>query len=84
MTIDEDLAYAREQLHEAQRIAALLDQPQTWGEYYGEDCPPNLRPGAGAVARAVIERDLAARRVEAWTHLVNNLRAEAAKRGRFS
>lgn len=65
------LEAARTELHEAQRIAALLDEP--------------LDPGRGAiaVARDVIERDLAGRRVEAWTAILDRLRDNGRGRGLF-
>ena len=72
-TVDQ-LDEARAELHEAQRIASLLDE---------EDVPAGPRDVV-AVARLVIERDLAARRVEAWTAIVDKLRAEGARRGLFA
>lgn len=54
----------RAELREAQRVVALLDaDPFT---NYGDPV---------AVARGVIERDLAGRRVEAWTAVLDRLRA---------
>ena len=72
--VQADLDAARDELHEAQRIAALLDEP----------APVRRHPIAVGVARDVIERDLAARRVEAWTSIVDRLRSEGQRRGIFA
>ena len=64
---------ARTELHEAQQFAARLnvdDWPDT-----GDD--------AVAIARGVIERDLATRRVEAWAAVLERLRQQGRDRGLF-
>ena len=71
-TVDQ-LDEARAELHEAQRIAALLA--------VDEDQAP---ADAVAVAGRIIERDLAARRIEAWSAVVDKLCAEGARRGLFA
>lgn len=67
------LAVARDELHEAQRIAALLD----------EDDPTGAAGDAVAIARGIIERDLAGRRVDAWTAILDRLRDESRRLGLF-
>jgi hypothetical protein len=68
------IAVARQELHEAQRIVVLLDS----------DDPGAAAGDAVAIARGIIERDLAARRVEAWTSILDSLRAEGRRLGLFS
>ena len=65
---------ARDELHEAQRIAALLEDEQ-------ED--QAARGHAVGIARLMIERDLAGRRVEAWSAILDRLRDEGRRRGVF-
>jgi hypothetical protein len=64
---------ARDELHEAQRVVALLD---------ADDAA--TAAGPVAVARLVIERDLAARRVEAWVAVLDGLRGEGRRVGLFA
>lgn len=79
MTADErarlqaQIAAARAELHEAQRIEALLDD--NLHEVIGGD--------PVAIARGIIERDLAGRRVEAWVAVLDRLRAEGRRVGLF-
>jgi hypothetical protein len=64
---------AREEFDAAERIVALLevDEPDvSW-----------LGAGPVAVARDVIERDLARRRVEAWASVLDRLRTEGRRVG---
>lgn len=70
--LEELLKAARGELHDAQRIAAMLS--------VDTDGAPQ---DAVAVARNVIERDLAARRVEAWAGVIDRLRNEARVLGLF-
>lgn len=72
-TLRAQLAAARVELHEAQQFAARLDV-DTW---------PATGDDAVAVARGVIERDLAARRVEAWSSVLDRIRAQARAQGLF-
>lgn len=62
---------ARTHLHDAQHVAALLALDVAAGDPV-------------EVARIVLERDLAARRVAAWDAVVCGLRAEGRRLGLFS
>jgi hypothetical protein len=65
------LERARDELAHAEHVVALLDV---------DDAAP-----AGdtvAIARGIVERDLAARRVEAWRHIVARMETAAAHRCR--
>lgn len=65
---------ARAELHEAQRIDALLAAALAFTDH-GDPV---------AVARGVIERDLAGRRVEAWVAVLDRLRIEGVRVGVFA
>lgn len=66
------LEAARVELHEAQQFAARLNV-DSWP----------ATDDAVAVARGVIERDLAQRRIEAWSAVLERLRAQGRDRGLF-
>lgn len=72
-TLRAQLDGARSALHDAQNVVALLavDDDGDGGD-------------AVKIARRIIERDLAARRVEAWTGVLDRLRSEARRHGLFS
>lgn len=72
VALRDQLDAARAALHDAQDVAALLDVDDAVG---GD---------VVAVARGVIERDLAARRIDAWVAVVDRLRAEGRRRGLFT
>lgn len=72
---------ARAELHEAQRIDALLaDDFMTGAGGIGSTA---CSGDALQIARAIIERDLAARRVEAWVAVLDRFRAEGVRLGLF-
>lgn len=77
----EQIDAARAELHDAQRVEALLHEGHDHsGVPAGAWCD---LCGPVAVARGVIERDLAARRVEAWVAVLDRLRAEGRRLGLF-
>lgn len=83
--VSRDLTGAREELHAAQATLAMLlvdDEPKDYTIVGGLVFAVAPRTGI-QIARGIIERDLAARRVEAWSALLDRLRAEARALGLF-